>query len=251
MFSDASQDAISHVTYIKSVDETGNISVAFVTGDSKVAPRAASIPRLELCAAVEVAQAAREIIKELTRVVDKVFYYTDSKVVLGYLMNTERRFSKYVSQRVAQIMNFTNNTAWAYVATHLNPADMASHPYNPDALIATPWLQGPAFLSYQDYTLESPHPLSPENLPELQGDKLDNKVLTTIISGAPSIFTDLTNKISSWSKMIRIANLVITTIQNWLHRTRCRLYRPESQLTDQLKKRSGRDELIKVAQESC
>lgn len=64
--------------------------VAFVQGSSKVAPRAAtSIPRLELSAALEAANAAHEVITELQSVIDGVYFYSDSKVVLGYLNNEE------------------------------------------------------------------------------------------------------------------------------------------------------------------
>ena len=47
VFTDASEDAIGHVIYLKSTDNAGKSHVAFLYGESKSAPKSAnSIPRL-------------------------------------------------------------------------------------------------------------------------------------------------------------------------------------------------------------
>ena len=51
-----------------------------------------SIPRLELCAAVLAVQASTRSLKEIDMKIDDITYYTDSKVVLGYIQNSSRRF---------------------------------------------------------------------------------------------------------------------------------------------------------------
>jgi hypothetical protein len=56
-----------------------------------------TIPRLELCAAVLTTQATRRVLKELTIEVNEVVFYSDSKVVLGYIQNEKRRFYSYVA----------------------------------------------------------------------------------------------------------------------------------------------------------
>ncbi|KAK3735289.1 hypothetical protein QZH41_010582, partial [Actinostola sp. cb2023] len=60
-------------------------------------------PRLELCAAVLATEITLLITEELDVCPDSVTYYTDSRVVLGYLSNETRRFYVYVSNRVEQI----------------------------------------------------------------------------------------------------------------------------------------------------
>ena len=53
VFCDASEKSIGHVVYIRQLGHEGRVSVAFLYGSSRVAPKAAtSIPRLELCAAL-------------------------------------------------------------------------------------------------------------------------------------------------------------------------------------------------------
>ena len=53
-FADASTEAIVRVIYMRITDEKNAAHVSFVFTNSKVAPRSAtSVPRLELCVAVE------------------------------------------------------------------------------------------------------------------------------------------------------------------------------------------------------
>ena len=168
VFADASEEAIGHVSYLRSVDDRKQICVSFVIGESRVAPRAAtSVLCLELCVAVEAAQTAREVLQELDQRVDAVVYYSDSRVISGYMSNVKRRFSKYVTRRVEIINNLTDHAQWRYVATTDNPADMASRPHELQALLATTWLSRPAFLQRQDLKQEQPAPLAVEELPEL------------------------------------------------------------------------------------
>ena len=56
---DASQDAIGHVMYLCSVNVCGEISIIFIMGESKLPPKEAkTIPRMELCAAVNAVKSA-------------------------------------------------------------------------------------------------------------------------------------------------------------------------------------------------
>lgn len=105
-FSDASKDAIGTAVYLRQVSKDGEISVSLVCGQAKVAPiQPTSIPRLELCAAVLSTRAVSKILKELDLKVDKVTFYTDSKIVLGYIKNEARRFHVYIANRVQLIRN--------------------------------------------------------------------------------------------------------------------------------------------------
>lgn len=86
VFSDASEMVIASVAYLRTVDAMDNIYVGFILGKSKLAPaRGHSIPRLELCAAVLSAQLFDTICEELDVKFDNVHFYTDSRVLLGYI----------------------------------------------------------------------------------------------------------------------------------------------------------------------
>ena len=127
IFSDASEKAIAAVAYIKVWDKEGNTSVGFLLGKAKVAPsKGHTIPRLELCGAVLATELAEIISAQLDVPMSFMTYFTDSKVVLGYIGNQTRRFFTYVSNRVEKIMRVSSSSQWRYVSTARNPADCAT-----------------------------------------------------------------------------------------------------------------------------
>ena len=73
-------------------------------------------------------------------------YYTDSKVVLGYIKNDTRRFHVYVANRVQTIRNLSQPDQWEYVESSVNPADQATRGLKPDQLMESSWIKGPDFL---------------------------------------------------------------------------------------------------------
>ncbi len=146
-FSDASTDGIGTAVYLKQINERDEVCVTLAFGQSRVAPaQPTSIPRLELCAAVLSTQAVKKVKKELDIEIHDVVFYTDSKVVLGYIKNDARRFHVYVANRVQAIRNASEPEQWRYVDTSTNPADLASRGVTVKALLQSDWLSGPAFL---------------------------------------------------------------------------------------------------------
>ena len=121
--------------------------MGFVLGKAKVAPsHGCTIPRLELCAAVLAVEITDFIIANLDLVVDRISYYTDSKVVLGYIHNQSRRFYIYVGNRVERIRRSSNPDQWTHVPTDKNPADLATRSVPASQMQESKWLLGPTFL---------------------------------------------------------------------------------------------------------
>ncbi|XP_073492566.1 uncharacterized protein [Aquarana catesbeiana] len=147
VFCDASVKAIGAVTYLKSIDIEGQVQIGFVMGKAKLAPcPETTIPRLELCAAVLAVELAELITSEMDLELEDTEFYTDSKVVLGYIYNESRRFYVYVHNRVLRIRKSTQPTQWHYVSTDHNPADHATRSVPASRLKDTTWLTGPPFL---------------------------------------------------------------------------------------------------------
>ena len=74
-------------------------------------------------------------------------YWTDSKVILGFISNESRRFHVFVANRVQLIRDHTTPSQWRYVDSASNPADEASRGVSPkDFVQKSQWLTGPAFL---------------------------------------------------------------------------------------------------------
>lgn len=203
IYSDASEKAIGYVIYVRSVDTLGKVHVCFVEGSSRITPRAATtIPRLELCAAVEAVKGAFKIIKELSRKPDSVYFYTDSRITLGYISNTEKRFVNYIDRRVNSILKHSTKEQWFYIPTTKNPADMASRPHSPQQLMDSHWIRGPVSLWEKDYAPTYEHHAVPaDELPEV---KSKQTTLKTTVKDCRTILTTLCSKISSLSKIVNV-----------------------------------------------
>ena len=106
-FSDASEEAIGTATYLQEINAHVAMSLPFAR--SKVAPtRSTSRSRLEQCSAILTTQAVRMIRRELDAEVDEDVYYSNSKVLLGYIHNESRRFNVYAANRVQAILKKIN-----------------------------------------------------------------------------------------------------------------------------------------------
>ena len=122
-----------------------------------VAPsHATTVPRLELCAAVLGVEMVEMIIDELDIKPEAITYYSDSRVVLGYITNETRCFYVYVSTRVERIRRASTPEQWRYVPTQQNPADLATRSVNAQSLNESIWLMGPSFLHQRDDPLNMP-----------------------------------------------------------------------------------------------
>ena len=113
-FSDASQDGYGQVSYIRLVDESGNIHCNLVMAKSRVAPlKYISIPRMELTAAALSVKVSSFLKKELTiHSPIEEYYWTDSQVVLAYINNDIKRFKMSVANRIQLISEKSLLNQW-------------------------------------------------------------------------------------------------------------------------------------------
>ena len=81
---------------------------------------------MELTAAAVCAKIAALIAKELKLANLEIFYWVDSKIVLGYICNPNKRYRIFVANRLNIIEDLTILQNWRYVHTKDNPADHAS-----------------------------------------------------------------------------------------------------------------------------
>lgn len=208
VFSDASEDAIAAVAFLKTVSPDGEIHVGIVLGKAKVAPKHGnSIPRLELCGALLAVEIYDIAVNALDIAVDCVQFHIDSKVVLGYINNRVRRFYMYVSNRIERILRTTTPEQWTYVPTHVNPADCATRSLPASQMQNSPWLQGPAQLYKKCQSEVIPGNgtfslVDPENDMEIK-PALAVHVMKTSIENHCVFGTHRFNKFSSWSALVR------------------------------------------------
>ena len=93
---DASTFGYRQCSYLRVKDKDNNVNVALVMGKSCITPsKITTIPRLT---AVVVAAQIVVMLKELNNRSLKQYFWTDSKVVLGYINNEAKRFHKFVEK---------------------------------------------------------------------------------------------------------------------------------------------------------
>ena len=147
-FSDASEKAYSGVVYLRMEDSSGTVHTSLVMSKTRVAPiKRQTIPRLELCGALILAQLLSHCKDVLKIPMQSIFAWTDSTIMLSWLQGNPRRFKVYVGNRVAQIMDLTSPDCWNHVVSSENPADCASRGIFPSEILEHHlWWNGPTWL---------------------------------------------------------------------------------------------------------
>ena len=103
-FADVSMFGYGNCSYLRIKDENNQVNVALVIGKSRVVPtKITTIPRLELTASLVSAKVRTKIQEKLCYPNLTEFFWTDSKVVLGYIKNEAKRFHTFVANRVQEI----------------------------------------------------------------------------------------------------------------------------------------------------
>ena len=96
-FSDASEDAYAGAVYIRVQGRSKNVYSSLVLAKTKVAPiKRLTIPRLELCGAKLLSQLLQHAQRALSISVQNTFAWTDSTIVLNWLVGSPRRFKTFV-----------------------------------------------------------------------------------------------------------------------------------------------------------
>ncbi|XP_053691865.1 uncharacterized protein LOC128740351 [Sabethes cyaneus] len=209
-FSDASIAACGAVLYVRSIFSDGSAALRLLCSKSKVAPIAElSIPRKELLAARLLSRLMVKVIDTIKVNFDDVVLWSDSQIVLAWLRKPLPTLQVFVRNRVTEIINETQNYTWKYVPTKENPADIVSRGSLPKALLSNDlWWKGPLFLQSINYEIESPDPISDDELPEMK--------TTAFISAVTYNVDDLPvfAKFSSFRKLQRVIAYVLRFISN-------------------------------------
>lgn len=134
-FSDASQDALGAVLYVRSISNFADATVTLLVAKSKVAPlKKQTISRLELAAAVL-------LVRLLTRVRSILSYqhvpahlWVDSSICLAWIRGHPSQWQEFVANRVAVIKELAPDAQWHHISGCENPADCISQGLFPSAM---------------------------------------------------------------------------------------------------------------------
>ncbi|GFW04537.1 integrase catalytic domain-containing protein [Trichonephila clavipes] len=221
-FADASEAAYGAVVYLQCFLHNGAAKVSILASKSRVAPiRVISIPRLELCACVLLAQLVKKIHSTLRLNISDIVLHTDSTIALAWLNTPANRLKTFVANRVAKVQELTEGFQWNHVPSVLNPADLVSRGLRPcDLPNLRLWWHGPQFLEKGKLSSEETS-LSPvkecEYSKELKTGSSSDIITSSVCVSTncvSSILSTLLRKSNSYMKIVRIFSYVLRFSNN-------------------------------------
>lgn len=224
IYSDASEQAIAAAAYSIGYKDGCTESTRLVLGKAKVAPKSGhTIPRLELCAAVLAVEVYRAIHEHLELNFEEVRFFTDSKVVLGYIKNRSRRFYTYVSNRVAKILHLSKPEQWFYVNSSNNPADSATRPSQVGNLTDSTWIHGPDRTPILDTDSTDSQDSFPLVSPEVDKEvRPEVDVIKTRVISSGKLGAHRFERISEWRNLVEALEVLLHVSQSFSGKSQCR-----------------------------
>lgn len=211
-FVDASENGYAAVSYFR-ITSGNEIIVSLVGSKTRVAPlKLASIPRLELMAALIGARFSKAIICSHDIKVRRKFFWSDSRTVLSWISSDHRKYHQFVAVRVSEILDISEIGEWRWIAGRLNVADEATKwSSSPNLSESGRWLSGPDFLKHsEDKWLIDGSAILPTDV-EIKHSSLVIQQTDTLIS---------IKRFSQWCRLLRAVAFVIkfcNLIQNKTH----------------------------------
>lgn len=202
-FCDASQQAYGACVYIRSYVGNDKYRVELLCSKTRVAPfKVISLPRLELCAALLLAQLIDKVRTSVELSNVKQFLWSDSTVTLHWIASSSKKWAVFVANRVGEIQRLTKLSDWRHVRSHENPADILSRGMNaPELIRCQTWWHGPLFLERDESewpSEETNHKIPESEMPELR------KTIAAPVTARTSAIDTLLDKISSLDKICRV-----------------------------------------------
>ena len=219
---DASEGGYGQSSYLRLENDQGKIHCVLLIRKSRVSPlKYISMPRLKLIAATLSVKVSLLLRRELEIPINKEYFWTDSKVVLGYISNNSKKFNKFVVNRIQFIRENADPKQWFYVPTKENPADDSSRVLKDVHSEKTKrWFEGPGFLwkSESEWSTQV----------SVDVDDNDLEVKATLIVNLAATESDLLSKLeakfSSWLKLRKAVALILQLKQILLMQVRLKQY---------------------------
>lgn len=209
-FADASTKAYGACIYFVTPGRS-----ILVAAKSRVAPtKTMTIPRLELAAALLLAQLIEKVRKSCRTQPAHIYCWTDSQITFYRIQNVASRYATFVAVRVAEIQELTTPDHWRFIPTEDNPADLVSRGLPVDELrTSTLWWTGPEFL------IDSSRAW-PERLPtktSSSDDELKQQVHLALQADIPSGQNLLMDLIERKSSLKSLINMVVYLMRIYLN----------------------------------
>lgn len=205
VFCDASEEAYCAVAYFRIIT-LSTIETSFVIAKTRVAPlKTSRIPRLELQLALIDSRLVSIIKDEHNIKPHRVCMWTDSNIVHCWIRADNRRFRKFVAQRVGEILEHTNVDDWKWVASKDNVADDATRHNTKTCFEKCRWFSEPHFLQLSELDWPKRKDCSPS-------DELE--VIEDVFNILPHASFVNFDRFSSELRMVRMMAWILRFVSN-------------------------------------
>lgn len=179
VYSDASEAAYGSVVYIASFNKGNFVSSNLLSSKFRVTPlKSKSLPRLELSAVHTGSKLLRKLIPSFPTPLNKIYWFTDSTLVLNWVTNPPYVFKTFISNRVAEIQELDPKPVWSHIPGKDNPADIGSRGISISQLIDHPtWFSGVTEHFQNLHSISSYQPTDSFTHPDLEKKDLSKAKL--------------------------------------------------------------------------
>lgn len=213
LLSDGSDCAYGCAAYVRWECDDGSYHTRLFMAKSRIAPiNKVSTPRMELNGAV-VSKRCRATLENNCRYTfDRVLHLVDSETVLNMVNKTSTRFGVYEGVRIGEIQAYTNGNMhdWAWIEGQTNTADWLTRGRTPAELSEnSEWINGPPMFRKPFDQWNIKFGKTSDDL--LPGEK---KIVTAHVAEADSDTLFECNRVSTFSKLLRVAARVMNIAKN-------------------------------------
>ncbi|XP_063972071.1 uncharacterized protein LOC135159938 [Diachasmimorpha longicaudata] len=170
-FCDASDQGYGACVYLRTTDRSNETQTYLLCAKSRVAPinKKATIPRLELCSALLLAELVESVENTITQKIPRRVLWSDSMIALHWINTPPHKLTVFVANRVSGILEKCSNAEWRHVRTNDNPADHISRGCLPeDFTEGINWKTGPKWLNSTEDQWPESKLLIPPEVPEMR-----------------------------------------------------------------------------------
>ena len=214
-FSDASEKAYGAVVYIRATYENRPPTVRLVVAKNRVVPlkEQRTIPELELCGAVLLADILQTVQQTLEVEPTQVRARSDSTTVLCWLKSVPTKYKVFVGKRITTATDYFPPSIWSHIPTDENPADYASRKTPAGELKEnTLWWSGPSWLSEEPIA----RPSQPQEAEIEAENRVGRKASCMPVSAtAPPSSVWVEGRFRSYHKLVRVTAWLIRADYNF------------------------------------